>query len=475
MTKLFKLIVLSLLCTTSFALKINNNKFLGKVVTRIDETVKRVESFFHHSKTPNHDETPTADQPKLWAVLVAGSNGYYNYRHQADVCHAYQVLRKHGIPAENIITLMYDDIANNTENPTKGIIINHPDGEDVYQGVVKDYVGKDVTPETFLKVLTGDAKGLKGVGSGRVLESGPDDHVFINFVDHGAPGLLAFPNSELHARTLQDTMLDMYHKKKYGKLVMYIEACESGSMFEDLLPANMNVFVTTAANAHEHSYACYFDGKRGTYLGDVYSVMWMEDSEKEDLSRETLFRQFSIVRTQTNTSHVQEYGDLKIGKLKVAEFQGRDKAVSVSNGHRFISPLLDAVPSGDVPLEILKHKARLSSSNEETETVQRKINHMQKKRKHLKETLRKIVLKASEDEAQTEAILNERTKLTEFACYEELVKIFSDECFNLSKNEYAYRQLYVLVNLCQSSVPKERVIRAMDSICHPHRKFTGII
>ena len=24
-----------------------------------------------------------------WVVLVAGSNGYGNYRHQADVCHAY--------------------------------------------------------------------------------------------------------------------------------------------------------------------------------------------------------------------------------------------------------------------------------------------------------------------------------------------------------------------------------------------------
>ena len=74
----------------------------------------------------------------------------------------------------------------------------------------------------------------------------------------------------------------------------------------------------------------------------------------------------------------QEYGDLKIGKLKVAEFQGREKAASASNGRRFVSPLLDAVPSGDVPLEILKHKARLSGSNGEAEAVQRKIHHMEK-------------------------------------------------------------------------------------------------
>ena len=35
---------------------------------------------------------------KLWVVLVAGSSGYYNYRHQADVCHAYQVVHSHGVP-----------------------------------------------------------------------------------------------------------------------------------------------------------------------------------------------------------------------------------------------------------------------------------------------------------------------------------------------------------------------------------------
>ena len=27
-----------------------------------------------------------------WALLVAGSSGFVNYRHQADVCHAYHLL-----------------------------------------------------------------------------------------------------------------------------------------------------------------------------------------------------------------------------------------------------------------------------------------------------------------------------------------------------------------------------------------------
>jgi hypothetical protein len=40
------------------------------------------------------------------------------------------------------------------------------------------------------------------------------------------------------------------------------------------------VFATTAANPHESSYATYWDEKRETYLGDLYSIAWMEDSDK---------------------------------------------------------------------------------------------------------------------------------------------------------------------------------------------------
>jgi legumain len=72
---------------------------------------------------------------RKWALLVAGSKGYHNYRHQANICHAYQILRRGGLEDENIIVFMYHDIANHLENPRPGIIINKPNGSDVYHGV----------------------------------------------------------------------------------------------------------------------------------------------------------------------------------------------------------------------------------------------------------------------------------------------------------------------------------------------------
>ena len=199
-----------------------------------------------------------------WAVLVAGSNGFWNYRHQADICHSYQILRKNGIPESNIIVLSYDDVANDPENPIPGKLFNKPNGEDVYAGCNIDYKGDAVTPENFLAILKGDKTKVKG-GNGKVLKSTADSKVFINFADHGAPGLIAFPNEYLYANDLNSTITFMHQNKMYKEMVLYIEACESGSMFDGILSVEIN--------------SC---------LGDLFSVNWMEDAEKYDPSKETL-------------------------------------------------------------------------------------------------------------------------------------------------------------------------------------------
>jgi glycosylphosphatidylinositol transamidase (GPIT) subunit GPI8 len=61
---------------------------------------------------------------RSWALLVAGSKGYDNYRHQADICHAYQILRQRGVADDRIITMIYDDVAHSRLNPYKYKLFN---------------------------------------------------------------------------------------------------------------------------------------------------------------------------------------------------------------------------------------------------------------------------------------------------------------------------------------------------------------
>ncbi|KAJ0716366.1 putative legumain protein [Helianthus annuus] len=243
-----------------------------------------------------------------WAVL-------------ADVCHAYQILKRGGLKDENIIVFMYDDIANNTWNPRPGVIINSPNGSDVYAGVPKDYTGKDVTAANFYAVLLGNASALTG-GSGKVVASSPFDTIFVYYADHGGPGILGIPLPQ----------------------VIYVEACESGSIFEGLISEDLNIYVTTASNAVESSWGTYCPNtttpppqEYNTCLGDLYSVSWMEDSDVEDLTTETLEEQYLTVKLRTlnnNTSegsHVMQYGTQRISNETVSVYQGSGPVNATAN------------------------------------------------------------------------------------------------------------------------------------------------
>ncbi|KAK3749747.1 hypothetical protein RRG08_046252 [Elysia crispata] len=407
------------------------------------------------------------DGGRHWALLVAGSNTYLNYRHQADICHAYHIVSRNGIPDERIIVMMYDDIAYNPANPFPGNIINQPNGTNVYPGVPKDYTKKEVRPDVFLKVLTGDAEGIKKIlgRKGKVIESGPKDRIFVNFADHGGPGVLAFPDKMLFRDELHTAILHMHKNKQYSKMLFYVEACESGSMFSNFTAlSHVNVFATTAANPDEPSEGCYFDNKRQTALGDVYSVNWMQDSDKENLRQETLSQQYKLVKSETKTSHVMEYGDLSMGKLPVADFLGSMKSNTLyfAPAGKGSDPMLDSMPSQDVGQEILLRKIS-RSRGEEQEKHKADLETLWQRKKDSEAFFKRVFA-----EVQDVSLFDHYVKMplqftADFHCYKESVKLIMDQCpgLNLPQNDYALRKLRVLANMCETKLPPQKIWRAI--------------
>lgn len=116
----------------------------------------------------------------------------------------------------------------------------------------------------------------------------------------------------------------------YKQLAFYLEACESGSMFAGgLLPKDINIYAVTAANPDESSWAsyCYPDdivqGKHlGTCLGDLFSVVWMENTDASLPDKETLEEQFSAVLKGTSKSHVMRYGQMSFTQEVIGDFEG---------------------------------------------------------------------------------------------------------------------------------------------------------
>ena len=424
-----------------------------------------------------------------WAVLVAGSKTYTNYRHQADTCHAYQILKANGIPEDQIIHLAYDDIAHSWKNPFKGKLFNKPtpkgtEGVDVYEGCKIDYKGRDATAKHVTAVLTGDDKATKGKP---VLKSNENSKVFFYFADHGAPGLVAMPTGgSLYADKLHEAVKTMHEKKMYKEMVMYVEACESGSMFENILEDNLNVYAVSAANSHESSWASYcspdnkVNGKSvRACLGDLFSTNWMEDSDKAKMSSETLQTQYDTVTSETSRSHVLQWGEVSMATEPIGDFQAGDvdnkkttfKSIFKDFGYNIYKEFagqlkvpserknMFAVDSRDVGLHTAYAAVTEDPSPENHKALQEVLEHRMMVDKTFKEIF----------PDHMEAVQNKSTPLpTNFECYRHLVTSFEQNCFEFS--DYSMKYMGALVAECENVVAKypaarQNTIARMARVC----------
>ncbi|RDX72677.1 hypothetical protein CR513_47798 [Mucuna pruriens] len=416
-----------------------------------------------------------------WAVLVAGSNGYGNYRHQADVCHAYHLLVNGGLKEENIVVFMYDDIATNQLNPRRGIIINHPQGKDVYAGVPKDYTGENVTAENLFAVILGDKSKVKG-GSGKVINSKPDDRIFIYYSDHGGPGVLGMPNMPyLYGMDFIHVLKKKHASGGYKDMVIYVEACESGSMFEGIMPKDLNIYVTTASNAQENSWGTYCPGmvpspppEYITCLGDLYSVAWMEDSETHDLKKESLYQQYESVKQRTSNlnncamgSHVMQYGDINITAEKLYLYLGSDSTKNIPPDNGGLETKMEVVNQRDAELLFMWQMYQRSNHLPEKTDILKQIAETVKHRKHLDGSVELIGVLLYGPGKGSSVLQSVRAPglplVDDWACLKSMVRVFETHCGSLT--QYGMKHMRSFANICNSGVSEASVKEACVAAC----------
>lgn len=334
-----------------------------------------------------------------WAVIMAGSNTYSNYRHQADSHHAVKIMLDNGIPRDQIIHLAYDDIASSRYNPFPGQLFNKPtaagvEGVNVYDQSEIDYSGKAVNKENFLNVL----KGID-TGAGPVLKSDENSKVFVYFVDHGGAGLICTPNGSsdwIYADELDSTLQTMKDTGMFKELTFYLEACESGSMFPNL-NADENIYALTASNATQSSWGAYcgseatIDGTSiGSCLGDLFSINWMEDTEANNVATETLQTQQDTVTKLTTRSPVCVFGNTSFLDEPIGDFQGvceNNTTATEKIMGKFTNlynkvvdksePSKDHVSSRDHDLHFYYNRVMSHGTEEDYQNLQNEIDHRQ--------------------------------------------------------------------------------------------------
>ncbi len=256
-----------------------------------------------------------------YAFLMATSKGWDNYRHQADVLHTYQLLKKNGFDDDHIILILADDLADHASNILQGVVRNEVGGENLYDNVVVDYKLDDVSSESIKNILSGNVTDETPI----VLSSSLNDNIFMFTSGHGSPGGMVLESSNYEFLTPQywnEVFENMHELNNYRQVFWSLEACYSGAIGENI--STPGVMLMTGANAYETSKANFYDSEIKAWLADkfAYSINNCISESPEDEFHEVYEKSYLYV----NGSHVSFYNYQNFGNIhdiKLSEFVQR--------------------------------------------------------------------------------------------------------------------------------------------------------
>lgn len=274
---------------------------------------KTIQDFNPDATTP---EYPALDQ--RWALIVATSTRWENYRHQADAFAMYQLLKRHGYSDDHIILIVSDTYAYSKRNPFQGQIFVSSDRNNVYDEDAIDYDFNDLSPEDLQDILCGHASDRLP----KVINSDSNDNVLIFWSGHGDKGKLRWGEGFAYYSDdmMRETLLKMHKEQRYRRMLFAIEACYSGCIGErcDGIPG---VLFVTAANAQESSKAELLDPELRIYLSNAFTRTFQESIDAHpSISLRDLYYNLALT---TSGSHVTVYNAHQFGniyKTSMSEF-----------------------------------------------------------------------------------------------------------------------------------------------------------
>ena len=403
---------------------------------------------------------------KTWALLAATAYQWHNYGMEADVYHAYQVLRQGGIPEDQIIVMASEDLPFNKYNPYPGQVFHDYSLRDVYKGVKVDYIKWNITKETIFAVMKGDKEAVKNITGvdGRVIESGPDDNIFIFLSGHGRPGSALMPwGGNMKATELRDALMSLHQENKYKNLVIFIDTCYSASMFEGYLPNDIGVYAMTASGPHEIAWSneCHSKAfvQHQTCLGGIFAINWVNQLQTNDRTKSTLNQIFEQVQSASRRySNPKQFGDLSIAKKMQSEFFGNSADYTItSQGVRSKrrAKHQSAIPKDRLFLYTLKSQLRhLPADSQESKRVAAELSRVETLMGHADRFIQDIS-RAVQDRFATHKYMAWAEKnfgSINWSCYEAVMETVEAQCPGMTRTdmmrEYSSSKVGVLVNLC---------------------------
>lgn len=241
-------------------------------------------NIFYDDETANKDFADMAtdsdfgiEYPQLssqYAILVQGSNGMANYRHQSDVLAMYQLLRRGGLDDDHIILITDAALANDAQNNEPGVVRGGPEladllsGKDAAKGYPKATVDYDAANLTVANIC--DL--MKSIPSGANVLLYWSGHG--RNTSHGGVNELVWRDTEAGQGMTAELLRQTVEQMAYRKMLVILEPCYSEGVAQALIGLK-GILAMTGASGDEQSWAEYWNpalGNYGTWMCDRFTL-----------------------------------------------------------------------------------------------------------------------------------------------------------------------------------------------------------
>ena len=209
-------------------------------------------------------ENTTGTIPSNHALILSSSRYWFNYRHAINALSIYQLIKAQGIPDENIILMLADEIPSNPRNPLKNsMYAAGSKQESLYnENTEIDYRGDEVTVDNLQRALLGKGS--------RTLRTDQDSNILVYWTGHGGDSFFKFQDvEEITATDINRVFKEMFRANKYNEILFIADTCQAFTLGDEITAPN--VFMIGSSLRKENSYAHHSDFELGLSVIERYT------------------------------------------------------------------------------------------------------------------------------------------------------------------------------------------------------------
>lgn len=241
---------------------------------------------------------------ETYALIIATSNQWADFRHQANAYSMYQQLKKNGVDDDHILLILENSVVTRLN-----YLVRPTENSDLFQEIQVDYSPSKLNFEDLADIISND-------DNSQSFHPKSNDNLFVYWVGHASTDKCPlWLDTPIPPQTISGFFNTLSDKKCFRKALFIMESCYSGEVGKCCKDLNIpGLLCITAANENEVSKTSQYDTSNQIWLSNSFTDAIL--GQFQSSNKQSIYDLYYKTYNLTLGSHVSVYNAENFGNLR---------------------------------------------------------------------------------------------------------------------------------------------------------------